>query len=354
MEESGLINDQTGPSWHREGDRVRFGVMLPHYGRYCSREVLLDGTRRLEELGFDTVWVRDHVAWRPLRMEGADATFLDPFVTLGAVAAATSRIELGTIATIPIRHPAVVAQSFASLSFLSGRVVDASFGLGSNPAELAVAGVRVEDRAGIFLETHEICRRLWTQEHVTWHGEHFSFEDATLSPRPVQPIRTWYAGTTRGAVRRTVAAGCDGWLPARLPLATLDDRLALLRELSEDAPVPRIGMMPVFYLDEDRERARAKLDVDALVASVEGRSRWVAPPSGEFRTLEDIHGLALAGDPDDCVEGIEELRERGVDDFIFDLRLQFDRYDEVAEAIATEILPRVRTSDASPLRGGHA
>ena len=323
---------------------MRFGVMLPHYGPHCSRTLVLDASRRLEELGFDAVWARDHLAWRPLRMEDADATFIDPFVTLAAVAAVTSRIELGTIATIPIRHPAVVAQNFASLSFLSRRRLDASFGLGSNPAELAVAGVRREDRVEIFFETHEICRRLWSEEDVTWQGKHFSFEHATLAPRPAQAVRTWYAGTTRGAVRRTVQAGCDGWLPARLPLATLDDRLALLRELSGDAPLPRIGMMPVFYLEEDRQRARAQMDVDALVNSVEGRAYWVPSPSGEFRTLEDIYGVALAGDADDCVAGIEELRERGVDDFIFDLRLQFDRYEDVLEEIAAEILPRVRRS----------
>ena len=100
---------------------MKFGVLLPHYGEFCTRSRLIDGSQRLEELGFDAVWARDHLLWTPHGMEGTNRTFLDAFGTLACVAGATKRIELGTAVVIPIRWPLKVAQDFATLSFIGGR-----------------------------------------------------------------------------------------------------------------------------------------------------------------------------------------------------------------------------------------
>jgi probable F420-dependent oxidoreductase len=280
--------------------------------------------------------------WKPHGMEGTNRSFLDPFVTLAAVAGATKRVELGTAVLIPIRWPLKVAQEFASLSYISGRRVDAGFGIGSNPAELAAAGFALEDREPIFIETVDICRRMWSEDEVTWAGKHFQFERVTLEPKPVQPIPTWYGGTTRASVRRAVLH-CDGWLPGRLPLATLDDRLQLLRSLSaEQGRQIRAGVIPLVVLDSNRERARAQVDVPALAASSEGSARWIKPASGEFRTVEDLEGLLICGTPQDCVREIQKFKARAIDDFVFDLRLQFAQYAETLELIAREVLPHVR------------
>lgn len=321
---------------------MRYGVLLPHYGQFCSAERIIDGSRRLEAMGFDSVWVRDHLIWQPHGMEGTDRTFLDAFITLAAVAGATSRIELGTAVLIPIRWPLKVAQNFASLSYLSGRRVHAGFGLGSNSAELAAAGFRVEDREQVFAETVQICHQAWSKGTVDWHGELFSVDDVTLAPQPPEEIVTWYGGTTRGSVRRAVAH-CDGWLPGRLPLATFDDRLRLLRALGEEAGKQmRVGAIPLVFLDESRAKARAKLDVPALAHSSEGSLRWIKPASGDFSTVEDLEGLLIAGSPDECLAEIAKFRERGVDELIFDLRLQFDQYEEKLELLATAVLPAAR------------
>ena len=321
---------------------MKFGVLLPHYGEFCTRSRLTDGSRRLEELGFDAVWVRDHLLWTPHGMEGTNRTFLDAFGTLACVAGATERIELGTAVLIPIRWPLKVAQDFATLSFLGGRAVHAGFGMGSNPAELAAAGFDVKDRAAIFAETVEICRKVWSQDDVSWDGEQFSFANVTLSPKPADPIDTWYGGTTRASVRRA-AAHCDGWLPGRLPMATLDNRLGLLADLAAERGRPlRWGAIPIVCVDADRERAFDRVDVAALAGSSEGSANWIKPPSGEFRTPEDLEGLLVAGDPDDVVREIRKFEERGIDQFVFDLRLHFDSYEDKVELIAREVLPSFR------------
>jgi alkanesulfonate monooxygenase SsuD/methylene tetrahydromethanopterin reductase-like flavin-dependent oxidoreductase (luciferase family) len=322
---------------------MRFGMLLPHFGAGYTPERVIAGSQKLEEWGYDSVWVRDHLLWKPHGMEGTNRTFVDAFITLAAVAGATRRIELGTAVVIPIRWPLKVAQNFASLSALAQRAVHAGFGLGSNQAELAAAGFDREHRKEVYAETVRICRRVWAEDDVSFAGEHFDFEDVTIEPKPVAPPTVWYGGTTRGSVRRA-AADCDGWLPGRLPMATLDDRLALLRELGERQERElKAGVIPVISIDPDRARARADVDIAALAGSSEGTKTWIKPPSGEFRTIEDLEGLLVCGTPEDCVEQIRAFEERGVDTFIFDLRLQFDHYEEKAELIAREVLPHLRT-----------
>jgi alkanesulfonate monooxygenase SsuD/methylene tetrahydromethanopterin reductase-like flavin-dependent oxidoreductase (luciferase family) len=137
---------------------------------------------------------------------------------------------------------------------------------------------------------------------------------------------------------------CDGWITGRLPLATLDDRLRLLRRLeAESGRRQAVGYIPLLYLSGSRAEAEAALNVGDLVASSrDGMARyWVVPEHG-FRTLDDLEGLLVYGTPDDCARQIAGLAERGVDHFVVDLRLQFARYEEITELIGREILPRFR------------
>lgn len=323
---------------------MKFGMLLPHFGEHCTPDRLIDTSRRLEDWGYDSVWVRDHLLWTPHGMEGTNTTFVEPFITLAAVAAATRRIGLGTAVLIPVRWPLKVAQDFASLSYIANRPVEAGFGMGSNQKELGAAGFQVEDRERIFIETVEICRRVWAEDGVSWKGTRFQLDNVSISPKPVAPPSIWYGGTTRASVRRAVDH-CDGWLPGRLPMATLDDRLRHLRKLSAArGRAIRTGVIPVIAIDQNRERARAGVDVHALSTSSEGSKLWIKPPSGEFRTIEDLEGLLVVGTPDECAVQIRSFQDRGIDTFIFDLRLQFGAYEEKAELIAREVLPRVRAA----------
>ena len=76
--------------------------------------------------------------------------------------------------------------------------------------------------------------------------------------------------------------------------------------------------------------------------SSEGSSHWIKPPSGKFQTIEDLEGLLIVGNPEDCAAEIEKFRMRGVEHLVFDLRLQYDRFEESLELIGKELLPRFR------------
>jgi alkanesulfonate monooxygenase SsuD/methylene tetrahydromethanopterin reductase-like flavin-dependent oxidoreductase (luciferase family) len=321
---------------------MKFGVLVPHFGEHASVEYIVNASRRIEEMGFDSVWVRDHIIWKPHGMEGTNITFVEPFLALAAIGAVTKRIELGTAVLIPIRWPLKVAQNLASLSFLTGGRVVAGIGLGGNPAEFAAAGFRIDDKEDILRETTEIVRLIWSGNSVSYQGRVFSFDDISIEPKPVRPIQLIYGGSTRASVRRAVQY-TEGWLPGRIPMATLDDRLRLLRRLGRDAGKRmRVGTIPLVRIDRDRTRAREGIDIEALARSSAGAKNWVMPPSGGFRTLEDLEGLLVVGNPEDCRRGIEQFQVRGVEDFIVDFRLDYGRYLEKLELFAETVLPAFR------------
>jgi probable F420-dependent oxidoreductase len=318
---------------------MQFGVLIPHFGKEAAPSRIIEGAKLCEELGFDSIWVRDHLIWHPHGMERAGLRFIEPFVVLSAIAAVTRKIKLGTAVLVPVRWPLKLSQDLASLSYMAGGRVIAGMGLGFNPAELATVGLRIEDRVEIMRETVEIARLIWQENNASYRGKIFSFENVTIEPKPAEPIPIFGGGSTRAAIRR-VAEYCDGWIPGRVPMATFDDRVKYLRQITDRKIT--LGNIPITRIDKDRAKARASIDVAVLAESSEGSTHWIKPRSGKFQTIEDLEGLLIVGNPDDCAAEIEKFRQRGVEHLVFDLRLQYDRFEESLELIGKELLPRYR------------
>ncbi|MPZ52583.1 MAG: LLM class flavin-dependent oxidoreductase, partial [Acidimicrobiia bacterium] len=96
-----------------------YGVLLPHFGSQATRERVVEASKQLEDYGFDSVWVRDHLVFEPHVYEEQDNTFVDPIVALSAIAAVTSNITLATGSLIPHRHPIHLALLAGSLEFIA-------------------------------------------------------------------------------------------------------------------------------------------------------------------------------------------------------------------------------------------
>lgn len=330
---------------HRPLDRtergVTYGVLVPHFGEHCSAARIIEGSVLAEEVGFDAVWVRDHLLWSPHGMEGNDRTFVEALNCLSAIAARTSRVQLGTAVLIPIRWPLKLAQDLASLSYLADGRVIAGVGLGSGQNELAASGFLRKDRKPIFVETAEILPLVWQHDDVTHRGRMFQFDGVTIHPKPVQPIPLWYGGTTPISVENAVNY-CQGWMPGRIPIDTLRARLDQLDGLATGTGrTITKAAVPLVRVDKNAARARADIDVAALASSSEASTSWITPPGG-FSTIDDMRGIVAVGDPDDIVEQISELAATGLDHITFDLRLQFDRYEETLELLGSDVLPELR------------
>ncbi len=140
----------------------------------------------------------------------------DPWVLLGAAAARTSRIRLGTLVTpLARRRPQVVAKQLTTLDELSGGRAVLGVGLGGNPNDFAAFGedAGVRRRGGMLDEALEVITALWSGEVVNHAEKHYRVEGAAMLPTPVQTPRIpiYVGGEKPGALRR--AARYDGWVP---------------------------------------------------------------------------------------------------------------------------------------------
>jgi probable F420-dependent oxidoreductase len=201
--------------------------------------------RALEERGFESVWAPEH-SHIPLSRAtpfppGGDLPkkyydVMDPFVTLSAAAAATTKLKIGTgICLVVQRDPIQTAKSVASLDHVSGGRFLFGVGAGWNAEEMAHHGTPFERRFRVLRERIEAMKALWSEERAEYHGEFVDFEASFAWPKPVQkpspPIHV--GGTWPGAARRAIAWG-DGWIPVG-DLAGAAGKMAEFRKLAEEA-----------------------------------------------------------------------------------------------------------------------
>lgn len=210
---------------------MKFGLLLPHFGEHADRDKLLGGSKRAEELGFDSVWVRDHLVFEPHgEMEKPNRTFYDALTTLTAIGAVTERIELGTGSLIPFRHPLITALMAGTITQLVGPRLILGFGAGTYDHEFDAIGWGDKDRVELVRSNAEILRRVFTENDVSYSDTDFTFEHVTIEPKPVGGrIPFWYCGGTPaqpGWPRNSATAGCPAgspwppWPPASTPSAT--------------------------------------------------------------------------------------------------------------------------------------
>ncbi len=323
----------------------RYGVLLPHFGAHASRENLVNGARRIEAYGFDSVWVRDHLVFQPHGFEGTDPTHLEPFVVLAAIAAATDRLILGTGSLIPYRHPIHTANVIASLDRIAGpgRLL-MGWGLGSFQHEFDAVGLGAADRKVLLKEQLAVIRELWTGEPVDHQGTYYTFAGVDVHPEPVAHVPIWYCGASPAAVRRAVEY-CDGWIPGRMPLRDYRLRIERMGSLAKKAgrAMPGAGTIPFVVPARTTEEALRHIDVKAM--AVEANRRYELPASGSFDTADDLDGALIYGTPEQIVAGVRRCQEAGATHFVFDLRLRFAEFEEMVALVGEEVLPELRRGD---------
>ncbi|MFN8123477.1 MAG: LLM class flavin-dependent oxidoreductase [Thermoleophilia bacterium] len=322
-------------------------------------DVLVPACRGADEAGFDAVWWADHfLHWYPPSVWTPDLfpqsatdptphTFLDPAPLMGAVAATTGRVQLGVCVTDAIRrHPAVLAQTYATIDLLShGR---ARLGLGVGEAENIVPyGLPYDRTASRLIEAAEVIRLLWsTHEPVSYAGEFFRLDDAILGVAGHDGGRPeLWMPAHRPRVLGAAARLADGWMPILTDPAEYARLLADLRAGSVAAGRPEdavaAGLYAWIVCDEDRDRAEALLDSLALrfvaltaPASLYERhgaehplaSRWGLLDFVPTRVGRDAAVAAaravpdgvlreyyMWGTPDDVVDRLRPFREAGME-----------------------------------------
>ncbi len=216
--------------------RLKVGVVLPTYRKLANPANIKRSAELSEALGFDSVWVTDHIVVPAASVESFGATFFEAVTTMAYVAGITSRVQIGAaILVVPYRHPLLLAKMLASADQLSGGRVIVGAGLGWLEAESELLGVPHRRRARIADETLVAMRACWDSDMPEFEGETYRFSGLHFSPRPHEGRRLpiLVGGASTAALRRAARLG-DGWIGDTLTFQELETSVAqLTRELAE-------------------------------------------------------------------------------------------------------------------------
>jgi probable F420-dependent oxidoreductase len=188
---------------------IRVGVQLPEVEREVRWPEVVAMTRAAEEVGFDSVWLGDHLLYRD---DGRpERGPWDAWTTLAGLAAATERVRLGPlVACLGFHAPGVLARMAASVDEISGGRLVLGVGAGWNAAEFRAFGLPYDHRVDRFEEAFAVVRRLLAGERVTLEGRYWRIDDAVLLPPPARrpPL---VIGSTGERMLGIALPHVDGW-----------------------------------------------------------------------------------------------------------------------------------------------
>ena len=215
---------------------VALGALNPHF--------FLDATLEAEKLGYESVWLPEHLVF-PTEMGGSpfpgddhppvppSTPVFDAFAYLSYLAGRTSEIRLGTnIYLLGLRHPFVAARAVQTFDIVSGGRAEVGIGAGWLREEWTAAGLDPRTRGRRLDEALAICKRLWTEEVVTHDGDFYAFDSVMFEPKPVQrPYPPIHVGGESEAALQRAARSCNGWLGLHHTLESVAQPIRRLREL---------------------------------------------------------------------------------------------------------------------------
>jgi alkanesulfonate monooxygenase SsuD/methylene tetrahydromethanopterin reductase-like flavin-dependent oxidoreductase (luciferase family) len=327
-----------------------FGLTLANRGVIIGAVTvpeLFDMAKRGEHSGaFDAVWVGDSLLAKPR---------LESIALLSALAAITTRVRLavGCMATFPHRHPALLAQQWASLDVISGGRAWLAVCLGGpneqSPAqalEHRVMGIKDTERVGRLEEGIVILRKFFHEENASYQGHFYQFEGVTIQPRPVQnPTPIWIASNPTGltwkdgasapnaAVERglrRVARFADGWMTNKVTPEEFKTQWLRIQAMARDEGRDPANIGSALYhninINEDRKAAldESKAFLDKYYTS-------------NF-SMKFVEGFTTAGTPQQCIEELKAYFSAGLEHVTlrmtsWDQTGQLKRFlDEVAPA----------------------
>lgn len=313
---------------------------------------LLEFSCLAEEVGFDSVFISDH--FQPWKHNGGHAPY--SFAWLGALGARTERIIMGTSVVTPTfrYHPSIVAQAVATLATLSpGRVV-LGIGTGESLNEVPALGIAwpgFKERQGRLREAVELMKRLWREERVSYAGQYYRTEKATIYDRPPDgvPIYIAASGPTAAKMAGELAEGfiCTSGKAPELYRETLLPKVeeGLARSGRKADAIDRMIEMKVSF-DHDRQRALEDTRHWAALALTPEEKVSVEDPV-EMEKLADALPVErtasrwiVSTDPDEHVEKIGAYVALGFRHLVF--HAPGPDQARFLRLYAKEVLPRLR------------
>ena len=308
---------------------LQFGITLPLSGEFDPSHASM-----AEELGYDAIWVSEHVAFHV-------PTF-DAITTMAALAACTSRVRIGSaVLLLPLRPPAAVAKSVSTLDVISGGRITLGIGVGGEyPKEFEVCGVPVNERGARTNEAIDILRALWTEESASYHGKYFQFSDISMRPKPVQlggpPIII--GGRSAAAQRRAARLG-DGYMPYLVTPKQFGQSFATIRQEAESVGRQlnnfHATLYQFIYVDDNPD-----------AAFQQANARLSENYNQSFDAL--VERYCAIGSPESCIARIQDYINAGAREIILvPTTSGADDFTSQCQRIARDILPHFRQQSSS-------
>ena len=274
--------------------KMQFGVSLPQIKR--SWQETRAAAEEMDRLGFHSVWFNDHLYGIPM----PPIPIFEAWTALSAVAAVTSRVELGTLVTpVGFRNPAMLAKMVATLDQISGGRVIVGLGSGWFEQEFRGYGLDfppVRKRLKQLDESIELMRRMWTEEQVTFEGRHFHTDAVYCEPKPARRPPVMIGGGGEKVLLRLAAKHADIWNNLAVNLEKLGKKADVLRRhcdsVGRDPASVRISQQTMVVLGENEADAQSKKEKAA-------------------RIYGGHMGSGIAGTAEQCIEQIRALGQKG-------------------------------------------
>jgi probable F420-dependent oxidoreductase len=306
---------------------MRFGVQLSIKPPAEQFELV----RRVEALGFESVWTGDHVSFHNPMYEAL--TLLATYIPI------TSRIRLGTaVYLLALRTPAIAAKITSTLDALSGGRLIFGVGVGGeNPKEFEVVGVPHAERGARVTEGIDVVRTLWRDTPASFKGRFTQFEGVSLDPKPVQkpgpPI--WIGGRSDAAMTRAGRQG-DGWVSYVVQPERYAQSVAKIRAAAAGRSLDGFAFAHLGFITVGRDWESAK-------------AVWARALTKRY--AQDFEPLArkygIIGTPEQCAEQIARFEAAGCNYMIANpIGDPKDERDQV-ERIAADVLPLLRSGSAT-------
>ena len=326
---------------------MKFGVFLNQY--YTDDDEfevtqLYEQVELMERVGFDGAALGE----RHVHEEG----FVEPLTALSAIAARTDSLDLATMAMLPMLYnPLHLAEQVAVIDRLSGGRMHFGGAIGYREREIEPFGVSMDERAKAFVEAIHVLDRLWSEDSVTHDGDHWTFEDVFVSPRPSEGMPIWIGGHADIAIKRAAYRG-NGWIAsASSTPSDLEHQIGVyedaLEEFDEDRDDHDVVLMRDCFVANSVEDARQAIE-PYLLQMYEWYARWGQTYMDEHEVEVDYDELEekfVLGSPEECIEQLREYEALGVDQVY--IRCQFpgqpqDLTLDTLERFGEEVIPAFR------------
>ena len=304
---------------------IRFGVTLPQIKRSWAET--RDAALEFDRLGYDSVWVCDHMYGVPM----PNLPIFEAWSELAAVAAITERVQLGTLVTPPFfRNPAVFAKQVATIDHVSNGRVIVGLGAGWFDSEFTGYGLpfpSTRERLRGIEETCEILTRLWSEPSVTFEGRHFQLKDAVCEPKPVRRPPILIGGGGEKILMGLVVKYAQMWNNLAAFQHELPQKIAALKrrceELGRDFAEIEVSQQCTVVIAATDDEAKAAL---AKAARIYGGHMGAA-----------IEEQGIWGTPAQVIERIERHVKLGCTGFVIEFFGRDTR--EPARLFAEKVMP---------------